>query len=927
MLSYAERQRAATEFAEKWANRSYEKGDTHSFWLELLRNVLGMTDVTTKCRFEQPTSAGGFIDVVIAEAKTIVEQKSGSVDLDKREIRQGVMVTPFEQAKRYADSLPNVQRPDFIIVSNFHTFRIHDLNKENPRDDFVEFTLAELPDQFYLLNFLTDPAFSRSTREEAVSIEAGEQIGRLHAALLTQYIDPDCEESQHSLNVLCVRLVFCLFAEDSGLFSRRDAFLHYVREFSAQQMRGALLDLFEVLDTPVAERDPYLSDSLRAFPFVNGGLFKGRVEIPNFTDEIRSLLFEVSEQTNWAEISPTIFGGVFESTLNPETRRSGGMHYTSPENIHRVIDPLFLDDLREELNDILTAEGLTDRRRRNRLLKYQEKLGSLVFFDPACGSGNFLTETYIHLRRLENSVLSQLEAGQTSFEMEEMGASQIKVTLNQFYGIEINDFAVNVARTALWIAELQANIESQSIILRDIDDLPLSDAATIVTGNALRMDWNEVVPAAECDYIMGNPPFIGYSNHTREQKEDRAELFGRSGGVLDYVACWYKKAADYTEGLQTPCAFVSTNSICQGQQVTPLWKPLFERGISIDFAHRSFEWGNEASDHAQVHVVIIGFSYGTRKPRLLFDYHRNELVSVTKVKEINGYLADAPSVFIERRRKPLSAEIPMVAGGKPTEGGFLLLDREERNRLIAAEPVAEKWIRPFSMGQEFINGVDRYCLWLVDASPADLQAMPLVLERVRAVAEYRRKSTKVATRRKAETPWLFDEIRPAATGTYIGVPAVSSERRKYIPMGFVCNGMIPGNKLYFIPTGSLYVFGIMVSQFHNAWMRTVTGRLEMRYNYANTIVYNNFIWPNATEEQKLTIELCAQAVLDARDQYEGATLADLYDPDNNFLYPALVNAHDALDRAVEEAYGVDFHGDEKQIVAHLFELYAQVTSP
>lgn len=927
MSNYAEKQRAATEFANKWVNRSYEKGDTHSFWLELLRNVLGMTDVTTKCRFEQPTSAGGFIDVVIAEAKTIVEQKSGSVDLDKREIRQGVMVTPFEQAKRYADSLPNIHRPDFIIVSNFHTFRIHDLNKDNPRDEFVEFSLAELPEQFYLLSFLTDPAFSRSAREEAVSIEAGEQIGRLHAALSKQYIDPGTKESQHSLNVLCVRLVFCLFAEDSGLFDRRDAFLHYLQEFSAPQMRNALLELFDVLDTPVDERDPYLTDALRAFPYVNGGLFKGRVEIPNFTDEIRALLFEVSEHTDWSEISPTIFGGVFESTLNPETRRSGGMHYTSPENIHRVIDPLFLDSLRAELNAILTEEGLTERRRRNRLLKYQEKLGSFVFFDPACGSGNFLTETYIHLRRLENSVLSQLESGQTSFEMEEMGTSQIKVTLDQFYGIEINDFAVNVARTALWIAELQANIESQSIVLRDIDDLPLSDAATIVTGNALRMDWNEVVPATQCDYVMGNPPFIGYSNHSKEQKEDRAALFGRSGGVLDYVACWYKKAADYTQGLKTPCAFVSTNSICQGQQVTPLWKPLFERGISIDFAHRTFVWGNEASDQANVHVVIVGFSYGTRKPRLLFDYHRNELISVTEVKEINGYLADAPSVFIERRRKPL-CDVPYMAQGfKPADGGNLLLSQSSAQELLHQEPASRKWIRPFSMGEEFIKGIDRYCLWLPEITGTELKQLPLIRERIEACRGWRTQQVTTGDAYKLRnTPHLLRPCNKFKDGPYIGVPKVSSERRKYIPMGFVANGMIPGDMLYFIPTGSLYVFGLMMSQFHNAWMRVVAGRLKSDYRYANTVVYNNFIWPNATEDQRLNIEQCAQAVLDARDQYEGATLADLYDPDNDFLYPALINAHNALDRAVEQAYGVNFNGDEKKIVAHLFELYARATA-
>lgn len=927
-LSEKEKKRAAHAFSEKWATRGYEKGDTHSFWLELLRTVYGMDDVTSKCRFEQKTSAGGFIDVIIPDAQTIVEQKSRGVNLDKPELRQGVLVTPYEQAKRYADSLPNRERPDRIIVSNFGSIRIHDLNKEHPATDYVSFELGELAEQRSLLSFLTDPDSLRSSREKAASIDAGALIGKLHAALLEQYIDPESTQTQHALNVLCVRIVFCLFAEDAGLFEK-DAFYRYLSSFDAQQLRSAFLELFKVLDTPVPDRDPYLSDRLRAFPYVNGGLFKGSVEIPNFTESIRSLLLdEVAQDTDWSQISPTIFGGVFESTLNPETRRSGGMHYTSPENIHKVIDPLFLDDLRSELDTVLTADGLTERQRDNRLRKFHEKLGSLTFFDPACGSGNFLTETYIELRRLENVVIGELLRNQTMFDFEEVGDSPVKVSLHQFYGIEINDFAVSVARTALWIAQLQANIESETIILREIEDLPLRDSASIHEGNALTMDWQSVLPAQRCSFVMGNPPFIGYSNKSAQQRADMELVFDgmKQHGLLDYVAGWYRKAADYMEGTSIEAAFVSTNSICQGQQVAPLWRPLFERGITINFAHRSFVWGNEASDQAHVHVVIVGFSYVARKNKVLFDVQEIDEGVSRSVDNINGYLVDAANVFIERRSKPLCDVVPMSAGGKPTENGNLLMWEHEKDELLKVEPAAEKWIRRFSMGEEFIKGKKRYCLWLVDCTPQELRSMPHVLERVRKVKEFRENSTKAATRKKAETPWLFDEVRPPKGDRFIGVPPVSSERRKYVPVDFVDNGMIPGNKLYFIADAGLYEFGVFTSQFHNAWMRAVTGRLEMRYNYSNTIVYNNFVWPQANDAQRALVEQKAQAVLDARDQYQGAALADLYDPDNAWLYPALTRAHRELDAAVEAAYGVDFGGDEQKIAAHLFDLYAQVTA-
>ena len=881
-----------------------------------------MEDVTTNVLFEQRTSRRGFIDVTIADAKTIIEQKSLGVDLDKPEERQGVMVTPFEQARNYANTLPNSQRPDYIIVCDFNIFRIHNLNKENPESDYIEFTLSELPDQLYLLDFLIDPQRARIKREEKVSITAGTLIGRLYSLLRQQYIDPDSSESQHSLNVLCVRLVFCLFAEDAELFEK-DAFYNYLKDIPASHIRSALQELFQALNTPVDQRDPYSAQDLLRFPYVNGGLFAQEEVIPHFTDEIKTVLLdEVSQNTNWSSISPTIFGGVFESTLNPETRAHGGMHYTSPENIHKVIDPLFLDSLKAELEDILEEPGITKAKRKRNLNQFHDKLASLTFFDPACGSGNFLTETYISLRRLENKVLSVLADDQTSLGFDDINASPLKISLDQFFGLEINDFAVSVASTALWIAQLQANREAEMIITRNIEDLPLHDAAHIHQGNALRFDWNNVLPAKKCSYVIGNPPFLGYSRLGKEQKEDRLAIFGKPGGVLDYVAGWYRVAANYMQGTTAEAAFVSTNSICQGQQVTPLWKSLFEMGIHINFAHRTFTWSNESADQAHVYCVIVGFSYVERAEKFAWNYPKGA-IEKEQVKQLNGYLADAASVFLERRSKPL-CDVPMMnAGGKPTEGGFLLMTPEERDELVRIEPEAEQYIRKFSMGEEFIKGKDRYCLWLVDCPPQKIAKMPAVRERVLKVKEMREKSTKAATRKKAETPWLFDEIRYQGEGAYIGVPKVSSERRKYIPAGFVTDGMIPGDKLYFIPTDSLFIFGIFMSQFHNAWMRVVGGRLKSDYSYGNTTVYNNFIWPHLSKLQKKPIEECAQAVIDARVFYGGTSLADLYNPENEFAYPALVKAHCDLDKAVEAAYGVDFDGDEQKIVAHLFDLYAQ----
>lgn len=538
--------------------------------------------------------------------------------------------------------------------------------------------------------------------------------------------------------------------------------------------------------------------------------------------------------------------------------------------------------------------------------------------DPACGSGNFLTETYIHLRKIENKILSELAGDQT-----QLGFSNVtlKVSLDQFYGIEINDFAVSVASTALWIAQLQANIEAETIVTANIESLPLRDAAHIHHGNALRTDWASVLPPEQCNYIIGNPPFLGYSRLTDEQKEDRKAIFGKDGGLLDYVACWHKKAADFMKGTQCEAALVSTNSICQGQQVSPLWKPLFDAGIKINFAHRTFVWSNEATDQAHVFCIIVGFSYVDRPCKQAWTYTRKG-VEYSEPAHLNGYIADAQDAFLTRRSKPISEVPEMSKGFQATDNGHLLLSPEERDELLSLEPEADKWIRKFSMGAEFINGKDRYCLWLPEITGTEMKKLPHLRKHVDQCREWRLAQTKTGDAYKlADRPHLLRPTSKFRDGTYIGVPKVSSERRKYVPFGFVNDGMIPGDKLYFIPTDSLFIFGILMSQFQNAWMRVVAGRLKSDYSYGNTTVYNNFVFPEVDEKTRTDVEKHAQAVLDARELYPGATLADMYNPDNDFLYPELMKAHQELDKAVERAYGLNFDGDEQKIVAHLFKLY------
>lgn len=918
-----EQKRAAKDFVARWkAAEGNEQRESNSFWIELCMNVLGIANPTQHLDFERKVK-GRRIDVFYEDRSILIENKSRGIDLDEPEQRgkdrRGNVrwVTPFEQAKWYADNItPRSVMPKWIITCNFDEIRIYDLDREDAETSYETITLDELPDQYHRLSFFTRKENSRLEREKQLSVKAGEVVGKLYDSFSKAYRDIENDErEQRSLNILITRIVFLLFAEDAELLHERDAFYKYLKNFQVNHMRQALIDLFSVLKTPKEERDPYIDPDLAAFPYVNGGLFEADIIIPQFDENTRFILLqEASAEFDWKDISPTIFGAVFESTLNPETRRAGGMHYTSIENIHKLTGPLFYDALKDELTAIEGAA--TEKERKFKLQAYRQKLSSLKFLDPACGSGNFLTETYLSLRKLENRVLEDLYGGQMV-----MGAfDPIQVTVDQFYGIEINDFAVEVAKTALWIAELQMLDETRQILSMWIDPLPLETNDNIHEGNALRLDWNDVLPASECSYVIGNPPFIGYANLTAEQKKDRTAIFGKSGGTLDYVACWYKMSADYMRDTHAHAALVSTNSICQGQQVEPLWKPLFADGIHIDFAWRTFVWNNEATDQAHVHVIIVGFSRETANTKRLFDGD-----SMRTCANINGYLADTPNAFVSRSSMPICEGIPEMAKGfQATDHGYLLLSPEERADLLAKEPGAARWVRPFSMGAEFVNGKDRYCLWLEGITDEELAALPHVKERVDACRAWRLAQTQTGDAYKLrDTPHLMRPCGKFRDGIYIGVPKVTSGRRMYIPMGFVTNGMIPGDKLYFIPSDSLYVFGVLMSQFHNAWMRMTAGRLKSDYSYGNIITYNNLVWPDATESERAAIEDGAQAVIAARKAHPGDTLADLYDPDR--MPDDLRAAHDALDAAVEAAYGVDFHGDKEKIVAHLFKLYAEKT--
>ena len=922
MAADIKQRQAAQKFVEYWTGKGYEKGQSQPFWLSLLREVFGIAEPEKFITFEDQVHLDNtsFIDGYIDSTHVMIEQKSLGKDLTKQ-IKQsnGAYLTPYEQAKRYSMELPYSKRPRWIVTSNFESFLVYDM--EHPGVEPQLILLKDLPNEYWRLSFLVDDSSVHIKKEVEVSMAAGRIIGDIYEAFLKEYRNPDNPQTLRSLNILCVRLVFCLYAEDAGLFSSHSQFHDYLVQFKAGtgEMRKGLLELFDVLNTPLDQRDPYLPDDLQAFPYVNGGLFAEQgIEVPRFNEHIANLLLQhASDDFDWSEISPTIFGGVFESTLNPETRRAGGMHYTSIENIHKVIDPLFLDDLKEELDEIKAMP--VEKKRIAMAQAYQDKLASLRFLDPACGSGNFLTETFLSLRRLENEVIRIIYKGQM---MIGEFVNPIKVSINQFYGIEINDFAVSVAMTALWIAEAQMLMETEKFMQTEFEFLPLKSYTNIHEGNALRMDWNDVVPASELDYIMGNPPFVGKSFQTVEQKDEMAEVFTgvKNYGNLDYVTSWYKKTIDYLESNPIcEIAFVSTNSICQGIAVPPLWKHVFERGYVINFAYSTFKWNSEANDKAAVHCVIIGIGKKARPIRYIYPAGREG--TPIAASNINAYLMDAPSIIIDDIHTPVS-DVPLTAVGSfPTDGGNLVIKAEERDEFLKDEPLAAPYVKLFIGPEEFINNKQRYCLWLKDCSPAELRKMPSVMKRLEGVREFRLSSSKKQTQKRADTPHLFAEIRQPDSD-YLLFPRTSSERRSYLPIGFLSADVIAGDTII-VPNATVYHFGVLESVVHMAWMRVLCGRMKSDYRYSGTLIYNNLPWPQTKEQSKKKIEQTAQAILDARALYPDSSLADLYD---DLTMPVeLRKAHRANDAAVMEAYGFRKDMTEPEIVAELFKMYQKLT--
>lgn len=918
------------QFVHQWLGFSgNEKGNTQLFWIGLLRDVLGVDVPDDVIEFEKTVELKhmSFIDGYIPSTGIIIEQKSPDINLEaKAKQSDGTLATPFEQAKRYYDWLPRSQKGRFIVVCNFREIRVHDM--ETPKAPPEVILLSELAKEARKLAFLIDKTAQspREIRELDMSVEAGELVGKLYDSILKKYINPNDKESKRSLNIFCVRIVFLLYAEKAGIFSA-EQFTNFLKAHSANA-RTSLIELFRILDTKPENRDPYLDDDLAAFHYVNGGLFHDRdIELPKLDGEIISIIVDDMARFRWNEISPTIFGALFEATLNEETRKAGGMHYTSIENIHRVIDPLFLDELTQDAENLLHQKDSKDRTKA--LLAFQQKISTLTFFDPACGSGNFLTETYLSLRRLENRIINELEHGQMSFAFSR-DETKIKVSILQFFGIEINDFAVAVAKTAMWISEIQMWNETAKIIklFEDVDAiLPLQQYEdNIIKANALFTDWGKILPSDGALFIMSNPPFLGYSVRDDDKKKQLGLLFtddkGRPlqiAGKIDYVAGWYYRLSEFMQVRKLKAAFVSTNSVTQGEQVTYIFKTLHDRfGLMIDFAHSGFIWDSEAPEQAQVHCVVIGFDStgknSAAKKRLFSARKGLRLVDC-----INFYLVPGDVVFAVPRVRTICKDAPhIIIGNLPRDGGNLILTPEEAAELIKREPEAEKYIKRYMMGYEFINNVERYCLWLVGASPQQLKDMPRVMARIRKVREFRLASTREATRKLADTPALFAEIRQPNT-RYIAIPQTSSEKRYYIPIGWLDDSVIPGDGLRIIQDATLYHFGVLTSRVHMGWMRRVCGRLKSDYRYSQRIVYNTFVWPSPSPEQAAKIEAAARKILDARAEWSDSSLAALYDEASMPL--GLRLAHRENDAAVCEAYGWSEDVEEEQIVDELFRRY------
>lgn len=928
-MSVGESRAKVRQFVERWKDCGNERQETQRFWIDLLQNVLEIDQPTETALFEYKTVGGGFIDVLCPQARLLIEQKSLGTDMDKPEKRQGTLVTPVQQALRYADALPLSKKPAVLCTCNFERFRFYDL-EQDPRATGAptdEFALEDLGEHVGTLESIFSNAHSRVMVEQKLSEQAGLLVANLHNALASQYVNPDDPDSHHSLAVLTVRFVFCLYAEDAGLYPS-NAFSEYVESSDAQRLRRSIIDLFSVLNTPFDQRDQYLEDDLKRFPYVNGGLFAERIEIPQFTDQIREALLEAGNGFNWRTISPVIFGSLMEETLSHDQRRSGGMHYTTVKNIHRVIDPLFLDALTSELETIERDTSVSERTREHQLRKFQDKLASLNFLDPACGSGNFLTETFLRLRELENRVIANLLHGQGYVELGGDN-SLVKVSIDQMHGIEVNDFAVCVARTALWIAQQQALDDTEAIAGQVLPHLPLHDSGNIVQANALTYDWNELINAHACSYVIGNPPFIGQYLMSSEQKQDMKAVWAKDyDGYLDYVTGWYRKASLYFANVPDAAfAFVSANSITQGQPVVCLFRPLFSDGWRIRFAHRSFAWDAQSTDNAHVHVVIIGMDQrkdAELAPRLYEYASLNAEPVGRQVAHINQYLIDAGNVFIEKRMTPLSPVLALSRfGSKPADGGHLMINDRETYDQFMRDPIAAQYVRPYRMGRELINGMDRWCLWMVDVTPAELKNSALLRNRVQQVKATRERSAAAPTREKANSSWLF-VFRAQPNKPYLAIPSVFSERRQYATCDWYEPNIIAGNQVYTCDDPDGFNFAIIESSMFMTWQQAIGGRLKSDCRFSNTVVWNNLPLPAVDDALRKQIIAAGRAILEARLAHPGQSLADLYDP--TFMPLDVRRAHEALDKLVDIAFGAPKPcNTNSERLAILFTTYAAMT--
>lgn len=966
-------EQAVRGFVAKWAgdSKGREAQDSQSFWIDLLTSVLGAVQATSVIEFEKPVelSHKSRIDCYIRETGTIIEQKGRAIDLDAPALQSdGAQITPFGQAARYASALLNKNGiVRWIVTCNFTQIRIYDVasqRKSLQNGQFIEGSPTAVvfvkdlldPKEQEKLAFLLDPTAEKIRVEEKISLAAGKLVGELYDALACEYhngkeryvSEDDFKTNatiaqKDALNILCVRIVFCLYCEDAGFFQTHTCFEDYLAKMADPTYAGQHLnDLWQMLDTPEADRDPYKQDRFKDFPYVNGGLFhEVKIgEIPNFTKHIVEVINKCAA-FDWEAISPAIFGAVFESTLDKDQRHENGMHYTSIRNIERATLPLFLRKLRDELDAILKSSDSTNKKR-SALFMYQDKISKLTFLDPACGSGNFLTATYKSLRELENRALEYLvDTGNG-----DNRNIAIKVKLSQFYGIEVNNFAVRIAKTALWIAESQTLKETTKMTGIDADFLPLRENANIVEEDALKLDWLAVCGGRAPSYIMGNPPFSGARVMTAAQKEQLIKIFGsdwKGAGNLDYVCAWHKKAADLMKGNVTRAALVSTNSIVQGDSVAILWEPLIQKaGVHIDFAHRTFVWYNESKQGmAHVYCVIIGFSCAPNSDKRIIYTHkviRDDKGNIQHDKDgnacetheslscdnINAYLLPAPNYFVKSRNKPLCKVGEMVFGSMPNDGGYLCkYNDEKKDAIIKKYPEAKELFRRFMGADEFLNGKSRWCLWLVGVEPCVTRRIKPVLEAINAVQNVRKGSHRASTVQLADKSALFGEIRQPTSGNYLLIPSVSSEKRDYIPIGFMPHETIASNATLILPNATLYDFGILTSSTHMAWMRTVGGRLKSDYRYSINIVYNNFPWPTEpSQKDKDKIEHLAQSVLDARAKSPNSSFADLY---NTATMPYdLRRAHAALDAAVLALYKIPADASEDEIVARLMAKYQQL---